>query len=133
LGTISSKTRKRKEEIIKTALKQRAVVLIRFPFSDLESSKVRPVIVISNDNYNRRSRDFIAIPMTSQIPVLSSTATTTIVRITNTELEEGELRKQSIAKVDRITSLDQNLIKLQIGRIKKQTFSELKEVLLQVL
>ena len=52
---------------------------------------------------------------------------------TNTELEEGELRKQSIAKVDRITSLDQNLIKLQIGRIKKQTFSELKEVLLQVL
>ncbi|WP_255408358.1 type II toxin-antitoxin system PemK/MazF family toxin [Candidatus Nitrosotalea okcheonensis] len=33
-----------------------------FPFSDLKSSKVRPVLVLSNDKYNRKFGDFIAMP-----------------------------------------------------------------------
>ena len=33
-------------------LKQREVVLIPIPFSDLKSKKRRPVIVISNDIYS---------------------------------------------------------------------------------
>ena len=43
---------------------QRDIVLISFPFSDMKKSKVRPVIVMSNDEYNNKFKDFIAIPMT---------------------------------------------------------------------
>jgi len=44
---------------------QKDIVLIPFPFSNLSQAKYRPVIVMSNDNYNRKFLDFIAIPLTS--------------------------------------------------------------------
>ncbi len=39
-------------------ISQRDVVLLKFPFSDLRSSKVRPALVLSNDDYNSRFEDF---------------------------------------------------------------------------
>src|SRR5688572_22504767 len=39
------------------------VVLLRFPFSDLSGSKVRPVIVVSSPH---ASKDLIVIPLTSK-------------------------------------------------------------------
>jgi mRNA-degrading endonuclease toxin of MazEF toxin-antitoxin module len=122
LGTIS----KTKEKV--RNLLQRDVVLIRVPFSNRKRSKPRPVIVISNDNYNKTSEDFIAIPMTSQLVSWSH-----IVRITNEEMEDGELKKNSVARVDKITSLYQGLVIHHIGQIKNQTYSELKRVLLEVI
>ena len=46
-------------------LKQREMVLIPIPFSDLKSKKRRPVIVISNDIYNQKTEDILAIAVTS--------------------------------------------------------------------
>ncbi len=37
------------------------IVLIPVPFTDLSSQKRRPVIVISNDIYNRISADVIVV------------------------------------------------------------------------
>ena len=49
----------------RSSVSQKDVVLIPFPFSDLRQAKFRPAIVMSNDRYNRRFHDFIAIPLTS--------------------------------------------------------------------
>ena len=38
-------------------------VLLTFPFSDRQSSKVRPLVVLSSDRYNRRSEDFVGVPL----------------------------------------------------------------------
>ena len=35
------------------------IVLIPVPFTDLSSQKRRPVIVVSNDTYNRSSADIV--------------------------------------------------------------------------
>jgi len=67
--------------------------------------------------------------MTSKILVLRDH----IVRITNKEMEEGNLIVDSIAKVDKISSLHQKLVKHKIGRIKKQTYTELKKSLLELI
>lgn len=40
------------------------VVLIRYPFSDLSSAKVRPAVVISAVNF---SQDLIIVPLTSRV------------------------------------------------------------------
>ncbi len=104
------------------SLSQRDVVLIPFPFSNLEGSKPRPVVVISNDGYNKKFDDFIVIPLSGQR--LDSREHT--VRITNKEMEQGELYNDSFAKVDKITCLNQKNVIHKIGRIKKQTFNELK-------
>lgn len=107
---------------------QRDVVLIKFPFSDRKDSKPRPVIVISNDNYNKKFDDFIAIPMTSRLVSRDHT-----MLITNKEMEEGKLVVDSLVKIDKISSLHQELIIYHIGRIKKQTYNELKKSLLNLI
>ena len=44
---------------------QRDVWLIQAPFSDYSATKVRPVIVISNNPYNRNTPDFLAVHITN--------------------------------------------------------------------
>jgi mRNA interferase MazF len=41
------------------------ILLIPIPFTDLSSQKRRPVIVISNDAYNRSTADIVVVAMTS--------------------------------------------------------------------
>ena len=43
----------------KVTYRQRDVLLTKFPFSDLTRFKVRPVLVLSNDAYNRRFSDLV--------------------------------------------------------------------------
>ena len=38
-------------------VKQRDIILIKFPFSDLSGAKVRPALVISNNQYNQKKRN----------------------------------------------------------------------------
>ncbi|MDJ0531865.1 MAG: type II toxin-antitoxin system PemK/MazF family toxin [Xenococcaceae cyanobacterium MO_207.B15] len=48
-------------------VKQRDIILIKFPFSDLSGAKVRPALVISNDKYNSSKLDAVVVAMTSNI------------------------------------------------------------------
>ncbi|MHB1868174.1 MAG: type II toxin-antitoxin system PemK/MazF family toxin [Nitrososphaerales archaeon] len=48
-------------------ISRRDIVLLTFPFSDLSGSKVRPAVVLSNDEHNAKFEDFIAVPMTSNL------------------------------------------------------------------
>lgn len=108
---------------------QRDIVLIPFPFSDQLGIKPRPVIVLSNNEYNKKFRDFIVIPLSGQ----KLGSRDYIVRVTNNELEQGKLYDDSFAKVDKITCLHQKNIIHKIGKIKLHTFNQLKEILLQVI
>lgn len=85
---------------------QRDILLISFPFSNLQAAKVRPVIVMSNDSYNSKSDDFIAIPLTSNLKLRDHT-----LLVTSKELESGKLIVESKAKVDRIFSIEKSLVR----------------------
>jgi mRNA interferase MazF len=43
------------------------VILVRYPFSDLSSSKVRPAVVVSAPH---RSQDLFIVPLTSKVMAL---------------------------------------------------------------
>lgn len=47
------------------------ILLIPVPFTDLSSTKRRPVIVVSNNAYNRRTQDIIVVAMTSMALTLA--------------------------------------------------------------
>lgn len=47
--------------------KQGDILLIPIPFTDLISSKKRPVLVLSNNNYNLKTNDIIVAAITSNI------------------------------------------------------------------
>ena len=103
---------------------QRNIVLLPFPFSDLKQSKVRPVVIISNDNYNKKSDDVLVVPLTSNLK-----KTDYDVLITNKNMEKGNLIADSRIKVDKIFSIDKRLVKMNIGKVNKPTFSKIKKLI----
>jgi mRNA interferase MazF len=46
---------------------QGEIVLVPVPFADLSSQRRRPVIVISNDQYNTQREDVVVVAMTSNL------------------------------------------------------------------
>jgi mRNA interferase MazF len=71
---------------------------VSFPFSDLSSQKVRPVLILSNDAYNQQSADVVVCGLTTN------------------------LRHKSKIKADAIASLEQSLLIKQIARLKSSVF-----------
>jgi len=47
--------------------KQGDIVLVPFPFSNLSSAKIRPVLVISNNVYNQKYLDVVVCGITSNL------------------------------------------------------------------
>jgi mRNA-degrading endonuclease toxin of MazEF toxin-antitoxin module len=83
---------------------------------------------LSNDRYNLRSEDFVAVPLTSNLKMRDYT-----IRITNRQLESGNLIVDSKAKVDRVFSVSQRLVRMQIGRVKVDAYEDIIKMLFQLL
>ena len=86
-------------------IEQKDLLLVPFPFSDQSGRKVRPVIVISNNEFNNSSEDVLVIGVTSNI--LKDKYT---INLTNNNLEEGKLFTPCTAKIENILKLDKELI-----------------------
>jgi mRNA interferase MazF len=72
-------------------INQRDIVLIYFPFSNGQRSKLRPVLVISNDTYHKEFQDFIGIAITSNLNTRFHT-----IKISNNNMETGSLKQESL-------------------------------------
>jgi len=53
-------------------LNQRDIVLVPIPFTDLTSKRRRPVVVVSNDEYNHKAEDIVVVAMTSNLKAAST-------------------------------------------------------------
>ena len=109
-------------------VKQRELVLIPYPFSELNFSKVRPAVVVSNDSYNREFEDLIVVPVTTNLSLRKH-----VVRLSNNELEQGHLIAESVIKVDRILSVSQKLVRKSIGSVKKDVLLRIRSILAELL
>jgi len=109
-------------------LKQRDIVLLPFPFSDLRQRKVRPALVFSQDTYNKQSVDCIMLPLTSVIKKDKYS-----VIIEQVDLEKGDLIKTSRVKIDKIFSIEKKRAIKNIGRLSKKTFRKIKMLFLSEL
>ena len=100
--------------------KQREMVLIPVPFSDLKSRRRRPVIVISNNLYNQKTEDIVVVAVTSNVERKDYT-----ILITQNDMEEGSLPRDSMIRVDKIYSLSQLIVIKGLGRIEQATFEKI--------
>ncbi len=96
---------------------QRSILLVPFPFSDQSGQKVRPVIVVSNKEYNQSGEDIIVCAITSNIRTSKYS-----VAVDNGSMESGTLYKSCI-KADSILKIKKSLIIKKIGLVKKKPFS----------
>ena len=102
-------------------IKQKDIVLLPYPFTDLEGTKVRPALVVSNDEFNRRSDDCIMVPLTTVIKDEPYS-----VLITQDNLSSGKLIKPSRVRADKIFTVEKRLAIMGIGVIKDTLFQKIK-------
>jgi mRNA interferase MazF len=85
----------------------------------LTDFKVRPVLVLSKDSYNRRYADVVVCAITTNLEETEYGIT-----ITTESLENGYLKLTSKIRVDAITNIDQDIVIKKIGILKKQIFKK---------
>ena len=107
---------------------QGEIVIVPFPFSDLSSIKQRPVLVLSNDDYNNFTDDVITCGITSNIKDSGHS-----VLITNEDLELGSIPIESRIKVDKLFTLEKSIIKKKIAKVKSHVMEQVKEKFLKLI
>jgi len=106
-------------------MNQQDLVWVKFPFSNLEESKIRPAIIISNNSYNEVKRDVLICAITSN---LYSEKYSLI--IDNKNLLGGDLKIKSKIRGDKILLINKKLIIKSFGKLNNETFDNLiKEVI----
>ncbi|MBI2559191.1 type II toxin-antitoxin system PemK/MazF family toxin [Candidatus Woesearchaeota archaeon] len=108
-------------------IKQKDVVLLPYPFTDLKGKKVRPALIVSNDFVNNKSEDCIMLPLTSVIKDEPYS-----IVINQDDLSSGQLIKPSRIKADKIFTVEKRLIVMKIGTMSNNTFGKVKAELLNV-
>jgi mRNA interferase MazF len=97
------------------------IVLCEFYFSDLNSSKKRPVLVFKD---NLPYNDFIAIPISSNIEKLHKDEYI----INNQDLENGSLPKESKVMLRKTFVVSKDVIIKKYGTLNKNSFAKYHHV-----
>ena len=101
-------------------LKQGDVVLCEFYFSDLQSSKKRPVLVFKD---NLPYDDFIAIPISSKIEQLNNDEYI----VDNDDFEKGSIPKKSKLILRKTFVVSKDVVLKKYGSLNKNSFDKYQE------
>ncbi len=105
-------------------LEQGDILLIPIPYTDLSSTKRRPVIVISNNAYNQKTADIVVVAMTSNPQFVDYSFT-----INPSDLVKGQLNRPGQVRVDKIYALSQSIVVKTFGRVNSQTLDRIRNML----
>ncbi|HLE46780.1 MAG TPA: type II toxin-antitoxin system PemK/MazF family toxin [Candidatus Thermoplasmatota archaeon] len=103
-------------------MKQKDIVWVRLPFSDLERQKARPALVVSNDAYNRAQEDVIVCALTSNLQTEPYK-----VAVREKDLESGKLPLSSMVRADKILQVEKVLIDRALGRLTDAAYDQVSE------
>ena len=103
------------------------VVLVRFPFTDLQSSKLRPAVILST-----KAEDVIILGIFSRIP---GELQESWIKIEETDpgFSQTGLQKTSMIKTEKIAVVHQSLIRKELGSIPSNVMQKVKMVLRKTL
>ena len=107
---------------------QGEIVFVPLPFTNLSSTKKRPVIIISRTDYNRRSADFICCGITSNIKNADYS-----ILIENKDLAKGFLPIASRIKVNTIFTLEKSIAIKSFGKVKEEIIKMVKQELYKII
>lgn len=107
------------------------IVLVKFPFTDLSTTKVRPALVISSNKYNRKGEDAIFICISS-LPKKKKKTDISIKSSDNGFLSTG-LKKNSVFRTDKIVILKKSLAVRKLGEVPQDILQEISSNLADIL
>lgn len=106
------------------ALANGTVVLVRFPFSDLSGTKLRPAIVLAQAGRG----DIILCQITSQ-PYTDSSA----IEVLPTDLDAGSLNRTSYVRPTKLFTANDSIVARQVGQLSADRFHAVIDALVGIL
>jgi len=106
------------------ALAKRSVILVRFPFSDLSQSKLRPAVVLADCGRG----EWLLCQITSN-PYADARA----VQLTDADFQSGSLRITSYARPTKLFTAHQTLIVGEVGALNDATLKRIVDVIVRLL
>jgi mRNA interferase MazF len=103
------------------------IVLVNFPFTDLQSSKVRPALVLT-----AKGDDVIILGIFSKIPDEFRDSWIKIDEVGPNFGVTG-LKKTSIIKTEKIAVIHRSLIRKELGNLSQELLQRVKKTLLKTL
>lgn len=103
------------------------IVLVPVPFTDLTSTRRRPVIVLSNDAYHRCGDDMVVVAMTS-----NPRGTPYSFVLSNADRVAGSLNRPGTARVDKIYTLARRIVVTTFGRVSDPVLDQIRRILGEV-
>lgn len=113
-----------------TTYRQGQVVVVEVPFSSHSGVKPRPALIVSTEEFHRGLPDVMACPISSQPRYYRRPGQGDCpVR----EWRAVGLRHPSTVRVSKMLSVDKRIIRRVLGRLSRQDFARVEEVLRQAL
>ena len=107
--------------------RQREIVLVPFPYSDLSASKKRPVLIVSNDDFNDKFDDVVVCVISSNLYKDSYS-----LELRNEDLEMGMLPELSVVKAHKLFSIHKSKIIRKFSIVKEKYFAEVEKVVAEI-
>jgi mRNA interferase MazF len=102
----------------------RAVVLVRFPFSDLSQTKLRPAVILADVGRD----DWILCQVTSK-----SYSDVRAIVLTEESFATGSLQVTRYARPGKLFTANRDLMVDQVGVLKEEAFKQIIEAVVAVL
>lgn len=101
-------------------IKQQDIVWIIFPYSDMQETKFRPAVVVSNNNYNKNNPDIVACAVTSKLREREYS-----ILLDKSNLASGNLPLKSRIRADKIMQIEKSLVAKSFAHLNDKTFDSL--------
>ncbi|MDO8538408.1 MAG: type II toxin-antitoxin system PemK/MazF family toxin [archaeon] len=101
---------------------QGEIVVAPIPFSNNISAKIRPALVISTKEYNKKSDDIIVLKITSK-----SKDYPFDVQLLEKDFSSGKLKQESVIQADFPVVIEKQSINQSLGKISDKKLLEVKQ------
>ena len=93
------------------------IVILDVPFSDRTGSKVRPALIVQDDDLNQRLSDTIVALITSSRRRFTGAASQLPIDLSTPEGRQSGLRAASVIQCENLVTIDKSFVLSTIGRL----------------
>jgi mRNA interferase MazF len=109
-----------------------SVVLVRFPYTDLTGSKVRPAVIVTADKYLSQAEDVLCAFISSVLPD-PMLPTDIIVSSTHPDFRKTGLKRSSVIRTHKLVLLDRELVYSKLGDLAPMLSKQMNAGLIDAL
>lgn len=93
------------------SVKRRDIWIAKVPFLDMSSFKVRPILILSSDDYNSNNPDIVGAAITTYVDRVYA------LPITESDFDKQKLMDESAVRYDGLLKIDKSLLHKRVARV----------------